>query len=96
MQGAKSSGEYDVQLAIRGYQVVLFRSVVAPDTRSEFGFPNRIGYLELALNPGMASHNVHVLSHPVVRAKITTLRLAETSQRDFREVSRASFRDKQP
>jgi len=35
-----------------------------------------------------ANHNIHVLSHPVVRAKLTTLRQANTSQRDFRETIR--------
>jgi len=35
-----------------------------------------------------STSNIHVLSHPVVRAKITTLRQTETSQRDFREAIR--------
>lgn len=34
-----------------------------------------------------SSDKLHILSHPVVRAKITTLREAETSPRDFRDVS---------
>jgi len=33
----------------------------------------------------MSSSNLHIVSHPVVREKITTLRQTETSQRDFRE-----------